>query len=160
MNDPYSPSDTFDKAFGYTGGGTNCWTECVCGRQHHSNLFLKEWPDDPEIESFEDFVEMSKENPDKFIVWIDEWISYYDFGAGPVVWGCPCDTPKRYEDWIFRNRNPLLRYLAAVAKGAAAVEWLTEDSLSYNTRENLENVQKIEKTINIDQEEFVYRFRR
>lgn len=157
MDNPFKPSEAFDRAFGSTGGGTCGWVECECGRQHHSDVFLTQYAEDEEIASFNDFKEMALEKPDQYILWESEWISHYNFGGMPVVWGCPCKGSIKLENWIFYNRDGILRYLAGIATNEYTIALLTDQVDSY-LKERKKNADKAGEAFGIAQQKIRYRF--
>jgi hypothetical protein len=95
-------TNEFDEAF-QAGGGTAF--HCACGRYHVS------FEDEDEGEDeFAGFLAKQEKEPDKYIFHNDEGIGVLNLGS-IVVYGCPCGTDVRYENWIWSMRRQLSEYL-------------------------------------------------
>ena len=83
---------------------------CSCGKTFYnadaSNLF-----DDGE---FEDLERKSKQNPDSFIG-VNGNVYTMEIDGKQIVYGCSCDTAKRYESFILNHSIKLAQYLKKYA---------------------------------------------
>lgn len=92
----------------FVGGGSYCSVDCKCGITH---FVLKGcWASgDYEDGEYENLLEMQKEDPDKVISHTDT-IDFGYIGNECFVIGCPCNSLKRYEDWLLQNRHWIVNY--------------------------------------------------
>lgn len=59
----------------------------------------------------------AKEFPDRYIETGDEWQSMCRIAGKEYVYGCPCNAPTRYEDFIWAHRWQIAKYLKLRSKG-------------------------------------------
>lgn len=101
---PAEPSQYFAEAFGSGIGSPSL--ECNCGRTHHA-------PDSEFIEQSEadGMIAASKSNPDKVIVHQgDDAISAAVINGTTIVRVCPCGWLAKFEDYVWNERERILRY--------------------------------------------------
>jgi hypothetical protein len=125
------PSEMFWNAL--TGGGSMVVTCEHCGRTFFGT-YHEGWYDEGELEELR---EKARQFPERYI----EDVAYDSYSHGHVdgktlVYGCPCNAGRRYEDWIWNHRYLIASYLkeraadaavdaklaAAVAESAGAVD--------------------------------------
>lgn len=104
------PSEFFLRAL--MGGGNN-EVECNCGHLHlcPDNSY---YDDDEEAHaSWQDYCESEKsKNPDKTTLHYGyDAVTYKELEGRQFVTVCECNGLKRYEDWIWANRNIIRHYL-------------------------------------------------
>lgn len=89
--------------------GSSMQQSCTCGRLHFCSSPTGHWSwEEGELESL---LEKSAKNPDRYVdVGAYDAISWIDFGAGPVVYGCPCATAIKYETFVSNFRDEILEY--------------------------------------------------
>jgi hypothetical protein len=98
-------SDEFYEAF-HSGVASHCVT-CGCGITHFSSAGC--WAEsEPEYDAM---VKRKEECPDKYnMMDPNEAASLIDLGV-EFVYGCECQTVQRYEKWIWKHRERILKYL-------------------------------------------------
>lgn len=102
------PSDEFMRAV-ISSGSPTIMCE-FCGRVHFATLesYLYEEGE------LEDLLAKAKENPDKYIEDASsDSIPWGRLDGGQAVWGCPCNKPRKYEDFIVRHRWIIEAFLTA-----------------------------------------------
>ena len=93
--------------------------KCVCGRTHFSGL---DRAGDWEEGEREKLLKLVEEKPDRYFVdYQNDSMCWIDFGAGPVVWGCPCHTAAKYEWFVKSFDREILQYLRARQRDLAKV---------------------------------------
>lgn len=98
------PSEHFSEAFG--SGIGSPMLECNCGRTHYA-------PDSEFIEQSEadEMIAASKAKPDRVIVHQgDDGVSAAVINGATMVRGCPCGWLAKFEDYIWNERERILRY--------------------------------------------------
>ena len=55
--------------------------------------------------------EKAKKDPAKYIGWDCDTIYWGQFDNQQVVYDCPCNKAKKYEDLIWKNRYVIIKYL-------------------------------------------------
>lgn len=111
-----APSREFLKSLEGTGGG-GTFIDCTCGREHYAidaDHLVSNWDDgDFDEEKFRaTLIERAKEDPDGTILHHDTDSVYYVMIDGqPVQPECPCNTLRRYEDFMWSNRGLWKKYL-------------------------------------------------
>ena len=86
---------------------------CNCGRTHYapSNLYDSDDEDDY-MGMLNAALEDQKKDPKGVIInYEDDFIYAKDIDGKTFVVDCPCNGLRKYEDWIWFNRNPIRNYL-------------------------------------------------
>lgn len=60
----------------------------------------------------EGLLKSAKEQPEKFVEWTSG-PSFARIDGRQYVYGCPCNAPRTYEDWIWNHRWQISQYLKA-----------------------------------------------
>lgn len=63
---------------------------------------------------FEGLQKAAKEHPDLYVEW-DGGVSLARIDGIQYIVDCPCNGPRRFEDWIWARRSMIARYLKARA---------------------------------------------
>ena len=117
------PSDEFLQAFSARAG--SILGQCgFCGRTSFNGA-------DPHLFDDGELVELrrsAEKKPGKYVE-TDYSITFTEVGGRQYVDGCPCNGPRKYEDWIWDNRREIARYLNERAEG--------EFKSAEQTRENV-----------------------
>lgn len=95
------------------GGGGSSSIYCNCGRQHYapSNLYGSDDEDDY-VSMLQDALEEQKKNPEGIVInYEDDFVSAHDIDGKTYVDRCPCNGLYKYEEFIWKNRNAIRRYL-------------------------------------------------
>jgi hypothetical protein len=94
-----------------TNSGTICILCEFCNRTH----FVSEGDfDRGELEKLERY---AKEKPDRYIEHFDvDTISWGYLDGKQIVWGCACNSARRYESWIWSHRYAIADYFQLRAK--------------------------------------------
>jgi hypothetical protein len=100
-------SDEFMRAV--CGHGALCSVECEhCERVH----FVGTGYGDYEDGELEDLRTNAQKTPGKYIEHNDyDSIDWGYIDGKQVVWGCPCNSARRYEQWIWGHRYAIAKYL-------------------------------------------------
>jgi hypothetical protein len=101
-------SDTFMEAV--CNRGALCQILCeFCKRTH----FMGELSHgDYEEGELEDLRVKARKKPDKYIEHNDyDSISWGYINGKQIVWGCPCNSARQYEQWIWSHRYVISKYL-------------------------------------------------
>lgn len=112
-------TELFGKVFHSGTGGLV--RDCSCGRVHFHDDETEDF-DEGELEQLR---EKAKEQPDKYIP--QGWtIETMEISGCDIVFGCTCDTARKYERFIVNHDTQLAKYLNARARElkdhAAAIE--------------------------------------
>lgn len=99
------PSEEFMSAV--CNSGTAVCTCEFCGRIHFTPYSDLSYND----KEMEDLKKQSEENPDKYVLSCDDAISWGWMEGKQIVWGCPCNAGKKYEDFIWKHRFVIADYL-------------------------------------------------
>lgn len=107
-------SDSFMRAV--CGHGALCSILCEhCGRVH----FVGDGHGDYEDGELEDLRASAQKEPGKYIEHNDYDTIDWGFIAGKqIVYGCPCNSARRYEQWIWSHRYIIAKYLRLMAEEA------------------------------------------
>jgi hypothetical protein len=104
-------SQSFERAFSSGSGG--CVRDCDCGRTNYDYANSWDW-DDGELEAL---IENAKAEPDRYIGH-DHSVSTMDVSGKEIVMGCPCNSARRFEDWIILHAAQIAEYLNSRADAA------------------------------------------
>lgn len=119
------PSKMFLKTL-QSGGSSEI--ECHCGRMHYAPGNLRNSDDEDDYECMLNTVEAEKAaNPDGVIIHDDDFVYYYLFDSSVYVDECPCNGLRRYEDFIWNNRNTIREYYKV--RVAQEAKWAADDVL-------------------------------
>ena len=105
------PSEMFIRAL--SGGGGSSSINCNCGRTHYapSNLYHSEDESDYN-DMLNDALAEQKNDPEGVVINLeDDFVYAKDIDNKTFVVDCPCNGLRRYEDWIWNNRNPIRDYI-------------------------------------------------
>lgn len=93
-------------------GGGSSQADCHCGRRHYAPGNLRNsCEDDDEQNMINICLEEQKADPDGIIIeYEDDFIYYKELSGSLFVVDCPCNGLRRYEDFIWNNRNPIRDY--------------------------------------------------
>ena len=94
-----------------TGGGSTEVT-CNCGRRHYATKGFDycDSQEDYEI-ALKTCLEEQKNDPDGVVIdYDDDCVYYKELGGQAFVVHCPCNGLRRYEDFIWGNRNSMREY--------------------------------------------------
>jgi hypothetical protein len=110
-----SASDEFMQAI--CGHGALCSILCEhCGRVH----FVGNGYGDYEDGELEDLRANALKEPGKYIEHNDyDSIDWGYINGKQIVWGCPCNSARRFESWIWSHRYAIAKYLKLRAEAAA-----------------------------------------
>lgn len=103
-------SKLFEKIFdSHTGG---CRRECVCGRTHF-DISSNGWDwNKGELEELQD---KAKKDSDRYVTQ-DGSVGTMAINDVEIVYGCPCNNAKDYENFILRHADQIKEYLNERAK--------------------------------------------
>lgn len=110
---PRAVSVNFERAFASGSGG--CVRDCDCGRTNYD--FANRW--DWEDGELEGLIEKAKAEPDRYIGH-DCSVSTMDVSGKEIVMGCPCNSARRFEDWIIAHGEQIAEYLNSRANDLEA----------------------------------------
>jgi len=97
------PSAEFLSAF--TCCGTSVATCGFCGRVRFAVRDLDD-------EDYADLIDKANHEPDRYIQDPEnDSIAVGELAGSILVWGCPCNAARRYEDFIWRHRLAIIDYL-------------------------------------------------
>lgn len=108
-------SDVFMRAVCH--GGALCSICCEhCGRVH----FVGDGHGDYEDGELEDLRANALKNPGKYIEHNDyDSIDWGYINGKQIVYGCPCNSARQYERWIWSHRYVISKYLKLMAEELA-----------------------------------------
>ena len=126
------PSEQFELAFRGSGSlVVNCE---FCGRVHFADsVYAGDW----ESEELENLRKDATENPDQYIGWEYDSVTWGYLNGQQYVHGCPCNEARRYEEFIWSHRFGIAEYL----KLRSEIEQLEADQ-NKKTAEKVCNVVK------------------
>ncbi len=102
------PSDMFAEII--CNGGTPV-SDCeLCGRTHFNET--GEYMDKGELEKL---LERQQAEPDKYVAH-DNQVYHGDFDSKRVVWDCPCNGLRLYEEMLWGERHMISQYICARAE--------------------------------------------
>ena len=104
------PSEFFIDAL--NGGGSSS-VYCACGRQHYAPENLLASSDEDDYKSMlEDVTEEKRKDPDGVVIHTDtDFVYAKDIDNRTFVVDCPCNGLRKYEDWIWNNKDVIRDYL-------------------------------------------------
>ena len=104
------PSKMFLKSL--TGGGASS-IYCNCGRQHYApnNLYNSDDEDDYTAMLNDALAEQKKHGDGVIIDYENDFIRAHDIDGKTFVEDCPCNGLRKYEDWIWNNRQIIRDYV-------------------------------------------------
>jgi hypothetical protein len=126
---PEPPSDDFMNAVCDT--SSNVAICDFCGRTHFS---LNEA--DYYKGELEELKAKRDKTPEKYVSFDEDSVAFGYLDGKRAVWGCPCNSARRYEDFIWMNREIIAEYLSARA-----------ETLTAEAKETTELAKGIEKTL-------------
>jgi hypothetical protein len=85
--------------------GSPCIDCGFCGRVHFTH----------EDEDINKLREKAKKKPEKYLESSDDSIAWGSLDGRQYPWRCPCDSGHKYEEFIWRHREPIMKYLKARA---------------------------------------------
>jgi len=93
-------------------GGGNTSITCNCGRTHYAPQAFdySNDTDNYEIALAECLLEHDKDPDGVIINYEDDFVYYKELGGQQFVEDCPCNGLRRYEDFIWGNRNSIREY--------------------------------------------------
>ena len=106
----HKPSKMFVRSL--KGGGSSS-IYCCCGRMHYAPSNLYDSDDEEDYTSMLDdaLAEQSKD-PDGIVInYEDDFIHCKDIDGKTFVVDCPCNGLRKYEDFIWDNRDAIREYL-------------------------------------------------
>lgn len=120
------PSKMFQRCL--PGGGSSS-IYCNCGRMHYAPGNLSNSDDENDYQNMLDCaLEEQKADPDGIIIeYEDDFIRAHDLGSKTFVEDCPCNGLRKYEDWIWGNREVIREYLRFRAEQEA--KWAEQEVL-------------------------------
>lgn len=95
-----------------TGGGASS-IYCNCGRQHYAPGNLRDSDDPTDYDNMlEDALAEQVANPSGVVIhYDDDFVYAKDIDNRTFVVDCPCNGLRKYEDWIWNNRNAIRDYI-------------------------------------------------
>lgn len=104
------PSRMFLKAL--RGGGSSS-VNCNCGRTHYAPSNLYDSDDEEDYDNMlKDCLEEQRKDPDGVVIdYENDFIEAKDIDSKTFVVDCPCNGLRRYEEWIWNNRDTIRDYL-------------------------------------------------
>lgn len=117
------PSELFTKSL--RGGGSSS-VYCNCGRTHYapSNLYNSEDEEDYDT-MLNECLREQRADPDGIVIdYENDFVRGYDIDGKTFVDGCPCNGLRKYEDWIWNNKDVIRDYL--VLRVNQECEWALE----------------------------------
>ncbi len=101
------PSEDFLDAF--SGGSAGMIVDCdFCGRVYFSTNDNGDY----EEGELEDLRAKAEKDPDGYIE-VDYFTSRVEVDGKTYAYGCKCNKVRRYEDWIWHNREAIVKFLKA-----------------------------------------------
>jgi len=110
------------------GGGASS-IYCNCGRTHYAPGNLRNSDDEEDYDNMlNDVLEEQKKDPEGVVInHEDDFIHAKDLDGKTFVVDCPCNGLRKYEDWIWGNRDSIRDYFAVRVKQEA--EWAEQEVL-------------------------------
>ena len=104
-------SELFLKVF--DGGTSGSVRDCVCGRTHFDNSDYNGWSwEEGELEKFQKLAVL---HPNKYIP-VDGAVGTMTIMDNEIVFGCPCNSALKFEEFINQHAKQIAEYLNAKAK--------------------------------------------
>lgn len=105
-------------------GGTPSGDCQLCGRCHFAGG--SESCEEPE--ELDRLRKLAQEQPEKYIESEDDSLGLGWIDGHQIIWGCPCKKVERYEQFIWDNRELIVKYIAGrnAAIAAEAAKLTTE----------------------------------
>ena len=96
------------------GGGASS-VYCMCGRQHYAPENLLDSEDETDYPNMlADVMAEQEKDPDGVIIHRDtDFVYAKDIGDRTYVVDCPCNGLRKYEEFIWENRDSIRTYLKA-----------------------------------------------
>jgi hypothetical protein len=97
------------------GRGALCDVDCEhCGRTHFVGTGYGDY-EDGELEGLR---ANAQKHPGKYIEHNDyDSIDWGYINGKQIVWGCPCNSARQFESWIWNHRYAIAKYLKLRAEG-------------------------------------------
>lgn len=94
-----------------SGGGTSSII-CSCGRMHYATNDSYDCDEEDDSQSMLDCaLEEQKKDPDGVIInFKDDFVHTKEIDNKIFVVDCPCNGLRRYEEWMWNNRNTFREY--------------------------------------------------
>lgn len=106
MGKTKEPSEEFLQALEHSHSGGGCRADCqFCGRITYDSSGIWDW-DEGELE---DLNKRNDEDSDKVIA-VDYAVPIAYLDGKQYVIGCPCNSGRKYEDWIWNHRDLIAEY--------------------------------------------------
>lgn len=109
---PYSdkePSEAFLDSQLVCGGSVQ--QGCFCGREFYCPE-SRDLDDEDRAGMYAEIEQRNKTRPDKTVVWTEyDSVHFYEMDGKIFVTGCECNGLRKYENWIWENRNMIRGYL-------------------------------------------------
>ena len=104
------PSEMFIRAL--EGGGSSS-IYCNCGRTHYAPSNLYDSDDENDYtDMLNDALAEQKKDPEGVVInYEDDFVYAKEIDGKTFVVDCPCNGLRRYEDWIWNNRNSIRDYI-------------------------------------------------
>jgi hypothetical protein len=108
-------------------GGSNI--SCNCGRDHYAPNNLRDSYDEDDYQSMVDnCTEEKKGDPEGVVInYEDDFIYFSEVDGKLFVDGCPCNGLRKYEDFIWKNRNMIRDYYKIRVQ--QELEWAEQEAL-------------------------------
>lgn len=105
------PSKMFVNSLNSGGGSSSI--HCSCGRQHYAPSNLYDSDDEDDYTAMLNVaLEEKKKDPDGIIInYEDDFVYAKDIDGKTFVVDCPCNGLRKYEDWMWANREAFRDYL-------------------------------------------------
>lgn len=107
------------------GGGSHD-AYCSCGRQHYcpdsNSLYDGDGGDDEgdRIQYLANALQEKEKDPEGVVIHYDEdFVATKDIDGKTFVEECPCNDLRRYEEWVWNNRDIIREYLCSRVKQEA-----------------------------------------
>lgn len=134
MGKTKEPSEEFLRALEHSHGGGGCRAECgFCKRETYNPNGGWDW-NEGELEGLD---RRNEEDSDKCIA-VDYSVGIAYLDGKQYVVGCPCNSARRYEDWIWSHRILIAEYFKLKA------ERISEDAeCEVKTSEKVQSAMKV-----------------
>jgi hypothetical protein len=111
-----------------SGGGSSS-IYCNCGRTHYAPSNLYDSDDEEDYTSMlNSALEEQKKDPDGVVInYEDDFIHAKDFDGKTFVVDCPCNGLRKYEDWMWSNREIFREYFRVRVEQEA--KWAEQEVL-------------------------------
>jgi hypothetical protein len=110
-------------------GGGSSSIYCNCGRMHYAPNNLSNSDDEDDYKNMLDSALAEQEkDPDGIVInFEDDFITCKELDGKTFVEDCPCNGLRKYEDWIWGNRDVIREYYQFRVKQEA--EWAEQEVL-------------------------------